>query len=249
MQINLISEESYEEGENALDAKINAAGKKKGAFKNPPSNSRILNHPTPSNQPPQNPRIPNHPVKPEDEVPSEPLNFTVGTAFPPGAESNRVQRRILQKLGSKGHQRKSETLSTPRQAEKLRKISSKARQNSSVEIPMGIKINLISEGKLKQIGKALKHSYKSGNPKAVANKVVTGGAGITAMTGIAAAPDLSLPITTAMATPVVASAAAAKETVDGAAERLQRADNIKKIRAKKLANLVQGSKPPEGDSQ
>ena len=131
VRINLISEESYEEGENALDAKINAAGKKKGAFKN----SRIPNHPTPSNQPPQKPRIPNHPA--------EPLNFTVGTAFPPEAESNRVQRRVQQKIASKGHQRKSETLATPEMAEKLRKLSSKAKQNCSVEIPMGIKINLI----------------------------------------------------------------------------------------------------------
>ena len=115
VRINLISEESYEEGENALDAKINAAGKKKGAFKNS--------------------RIPNHPP--------EPLNFTVGTAFPPEAESNRVQRRVQQKIASKGHQRKSETQATPEMAEKLRKLSSKAKQNCSVEIPMGIKINLI----------------------------------------------------------------------------------------------------------
>ena len=135
VRINLISEESYKQKEKALDAKIMVAGRKRGAFDSTPSNSRIPNHPTPSNQPPQNPTIPNHPA--------EPLNFTVGTAFPPEAESNRVQRRVQQKLGSKKHQRDSETQATPAMAEKLRKLSSNARQNSSVEIPMGIKINLI----------------------------------------------------------------------------------------------------------
>ena len=57
------------------------------------------------------------------------VNLSGGENAKPDAE----RRRLLQKLGSKKHQRNSEILSTSDQAEKLRVLSTKTRQNESVK--------------------------------------------------------------------------------------------------------------------
>ena len=54
------------------------------------------------------------------------VNLSGGENAKPDAE----RRRLLQKLGSKKHQRHSETFSTPEQAEKLRVLSTKTRNES-----------------------------------------------------------------------------------------------------------------------